>query len=107
KDRPALRPSAPVGETLREVARDALIEARTAIEAAAKSDAERVHGFRRAMKRWRALLRLLEPFVGQGARRVRGEGGGLAPAPRGARGAPSALGAPAGPRKHGRALSAA
>jgi CHAD domain-containing protein len=29
-------------------------KALTAIEAAAKSDAERVHDFRRAMKRWRA-----------------------------------------------------
>ena len=56
---------------MREVARDMLVEARTAIEAAAKSDAERVHDFRRAMKRWRALLRLLQPFVGQEARRLR------------------------------------
>ena len=31
----------------------------------AKSDAEAVHDFRRAMKRWRALLRLFEPFVGE------------------------------------------
>jgi CHAD domain-containing protein len=101
KDRPALHPSAPVGEALREVARDALIEARTAIEAAAKSDAERVHGFRRAMKRWRALLRLLEPFVGQGARRLRDEGRDLARALSGARDAQSALDALADLEKHG------
>jgi CHAD domain-containing protein len=106
KDRPALHPSAPVGEALREVARNALIEARTAIEAAAKSDAERVHGFRRAMKRWRALLRLLEPFVGQGARRLRDEGRDLARALSGARDAQSALDALADLEKHGLALSA-
>lgn len=106
KDRPALHPSAPVGEAFREVARDALIEARTAIEAATKSDAERVHGFRRAMKRWRALLRLLEPFVGQGARRLRDEGRDLARALSGARDAQSALDALADLEKHGLALSA-
>ena len=64
-DRPALRPGVAVGEALRAVARDILTEARTAIDDPAKSDAERVHDFRRAMKRWRALLRLLEPVRGR------------------------------------------
>ena len=58
-DRPAIRPGVAVGEALRAVARDILTEARTAIDDPAKSDAERVHDFRRAMKSWRALLRLL------------------------------------------------
>ena len=63
-DRPALRPSVAVGEALRGVAHDILAEARGAIEDPARSEAEAVHDFRRAMKRWRALLRLLEAFVG-------------------------------------------
>ena len=69
-ERPALRPSVAVGEALRGVARDILAEARAAIENPANSDAEAVHDFRRAMKRWRALLRLLEPFVGTEAKRL-------------------------------------
>ena len=75
-DRPALRPSVAVGEALRGVAHDILAEARAAIEDPARSEAEAVHDFRRAMKRWRALLRLLEPFLGAGR---------TAPARRGAR----------------------
>ena len=59
-ERPALRPSVAVGEALRGVARDILAEARAAIEDPAKSDADAVHDFRRAMKRWRALLRDLQ-----------------------------------------------
>lgn len=106
KDTPALHPSASVGEALREVARDMLVEARTAIEATAKSDAERVHDFRRAMKRWRALLQLLQPFVGQEARRLRDEARDLARALSGARDAQSALDALADLEKHGLALSA-
>src|SRR6516225_2910051 len=54
QEKPALRPSVAVGEALRGVARDILAEARAAIEDPAKSDADAVHDFRRAMKRWRA-----------------------------------------------------
>jgi CHAD domain-containing protein len=106
KDRPALHPNAPVGEALRKVGPRHPGEARSTIEAAAKSDAERVHDFRRAMKRWRALLRLLEPFVGQEARRLRGEARALARALSGARDAQSALDALADFEKYGLALSA-
>ena len=74
-ERPALRPSVAVGEALRGVARDILTEARAAIENPAKSDAEAVHDFRRAMKRWRALLRLIEPFIGEEAKRLLDEAG--------------------------------
>jgi CHAD domain-containing protein len=66
-DKPALRPELAVGEALRAVAHDILSDARTAIESPDNSDAVAVHEFRRQMKRWRALLRLLEPFlVGEG-----------------------------------------
>ena len=50
--------SGTIGEALRAGARDCLVEARTATSDPARSDAEAVHDFRRAMKRWRALLRL-------------------------------------------------
>ena len=63
-DKPALCPDKAVGEALREVARDVLSDARKAIESPEHSDAVAVHEFRREMKRWRALLRLLQPFLG-------------------------------------------
>ena len=105
KDTPALRSDVAVGEALRAVARDILAGARAAIAKADKSDAEAVHDFRRAMKRWRALLRLLEPFVGEDARRLRDEARDLAGALTGARNAQSALDALADLQKHGLALS--
>jgi CHAD domain-containing protein len=95
-----------VGETLRAVARDCLVEARAAIVDPAKSEAEAVHDFRRAMKRWRARLRLVEPFVGPDARRLRDEARDLARALSGARDGQSALDALADLEKHGLALSA-
>jgi CHAD domain-containing protein len=104
-DRPALQVDVAVGEALRAVARDILAEARTAIADPDKSDAEAVHDFRRAMKRWRALLRLFEPFVGDEARRLRDEARDLARALTGARDAQSALDALADLEKHGLALS--
>jgi CHAD domain-containing protein len=104
-ERPALRPSVAVGEALRGVTRDILAEARAAIENPANSDAEAVHDFRRAMKRWRALLRLLEPFVGTEAKRLRDEARDLAQALTGARNAQSALDALGDLEKHGLVLS--
>jgi CHAD domain-containing protein len=104
-DRPALQVDVAVGEALRAVARDILAEARTAIADPEKSDAEAVHDFRRAMKRWRALLRLFEPFVGDEARRLRDEARDLARALTGARNAKSALDALDDLEKHGLTLS--
>ena len=62
--KPALRPDLAVGEALRAIAHDILPDARTAIESPDNSDAVAVHDFRREMKRWRALLRPSEPFLG-------------------------------------------
>lgn len=64
-EKPALRPDVPVGEALCAVARDILLDARIAIESPDHSDAVAVHQFRRGMKHWRALLRLLDPFLGE------------------------------------------
>src|SRR5262249_22753672 len=105
-ERPALQPSVAVGEALRAVARDVLAEARAAIADPAKPDAEAVHDFRRAMKRWRALLRLIEPFTGEDGRRRRDEARDLAHTLTGARNAQSALDALADLEKHGLRLSA-
>jgi CHAD domain-containing protein len=104
-DKPALQPGLAVGETLRAVARDVLAEARSAIEDPAKSDADAVHDFRRAMKRWRSVLRLLDPFLDDDGRLLRTEARDLARALGGARDAQSALDALADLSEHGLALS--
>jgi CHAD domain-containing protein len=105
-DKPALRPGLAVGEALRAVARDILSDARTAIQDRTKSGAEAVHDFRRAMKRWRALLRLLGPFLGPEARQLRDEARDLARTLRGARDTQAALDALADLEQHGLPLSA-
>src|SRR5262244_3174336 len=91
QEKPALRPSVTVGEALRGVAGDVLADARAAIEDPAQSDAEAVHDFRRAMKRWRALLRLLDPFLAEDGEKLRDDARDLARALGGARDAQSAL----------------
>ena len=77
-DQPALRPGGAIGEALRAVARDIVAEARAAIDDPERSDAVAVHDYRKAMKRWRALLRLLEPFLGDDGHRLRIEARDLA-----------------------------
>jgi CHAD domain-containing protein len=63
---------------LRTVARGILAEARKSLEDDSRPDAVAVHEFRKAMKRWRALLRLLEPYLGEGGKRLRFEARDLA-----------------------------
>jgi CHAD domain-containing protein len=105
-DKPGLQPGLAVGDGLRAVARDILAEARAAIEDRSSTDAEAVHDFRRAMKRWRALLRLLDPFLGKDGRQLRREARDLARALGSARDAQSALDALEDLAAHGSALSA-
>jgi CHAD domain-containing protein len=104
-EKPALEPGLAVGEALRAVARDILSEARTAIEDPAHSDAVAVHDFRRAMKRWRSFLRMLDPFLEDG-RQLRNEARDLARSLGGARDGQSALDALDDLAKHGLTLSA-
>src|SRR5688572_20906569 len=59
------------GADLRALGREILAGARAAIENRKLSEAEAVHEFRKAMKRWRALLRLMEDDLGAGGRRLR------------------------------------
>src|SRR3954469_16260868 len=89
--KPALRPDVAVGEALGGAARDTLSEARAALDDKERPDAVAVHDLRKAMKRWRALLRLLEPFLGDDARRLRTEARDLARDLSGARDAQSAI----------------
>ena len=90
-EKPFLRPDLAVDEALRAIARAILADARTAIEDPARSSAQAVHDFRRQMKRWRALLRLLRPFLGAGGEQLQGEARDLARELGGARDAQSAL----------------
>ena len=69
--KPAMRGGGTAGEPLRTVARGILAEARTILEDRARAETVAVHDFRKAMKRWRALLRLLEPYLGESGRRLR------------------------------------
>ncbi len=84
-----LHPDAGVPDTLRAVAHDILAEGRAAI--ANPDGAVAVHGFRKAMKRWRAFLRLLQPYLGDEGRRMRLEAAELARGLAGARDARTAL----------------
>src|SRR2546423_8900885 len=90
-EKPALRPDAALGEALKAIARDMLSEARMVLGAQDKPDAVAVHDYRKAMKRWRSLLRLLQPFLGESCRRLRLEARDFARELSGARDAQAAI----------------
>ena len=90
-EKPAIRPDVAVGEALGAVARDILSEARAVLDDAERPDAVAVHDLRKVMKRWRALLRLVEPFLGDDARQLRAEARDQARGLSGARDAQSAI----------------
>src|SRR3954453_12314643 len=89
-EKPALHPDIAVGEALQAIARDALSEARAALDNQEKPNAVAVHDYRKAMKRWRALLRPLQPYLGDDAQRLRVEARDFARELSGARDAQSA-----------------
>jgi CHAD domain-containing protein len=62
-DKPALEPSAAIGPAVRAIGNAILTHARTAILDPERSNQDAVHEFRRAIKEWRALMRLLAPFI--------------------------------------------
>ena len=84
-DKPSIQLDTSVDEALRTVARSILADARAAIQNLERATAEAVHEFRRQMKRWRALLRLLGPFLGADGKQLRNEARDLARALGGAR----------------------
>jgi len=61
--KPALQPKAAIGPALRAIAGNILASARAAMTDPERSSADAVHAFRRSIKQWRALMRLLEPFI--------------------------------------------
>jgi CHAD domain-containing protein len=67
-DTPALQPRAAIGPAVRAIAGHILAEARAAITDPERSNQDAVHDFRRVMKQWRALMRLLSPFIVDAAR---------------------------------------
>src|SRR5450756_989564 len=87
------------GDGLPAAARSILAEARRALADSELSDAEAVHEVRKALKRWRALLRLLAHPLGEQADQMRAEARELMRALSGARDAQSALDALHGLRK--------
>jgi CHAD domain-containing protein len=70
-NKPALRPQGAVGDGLRAAAREILSTARNTIDGPVANEAAAIHDFRKAIKQWRALLRLLEPLLGTDARKLR------------------------------------
>jgi CHAD domain-containing protein len=67
-DKPALQPKAAIGPAVRAIAVHILAKARTAATDPELSSQDAVHHFRRAMKEWRALMRLLAPFIADAER---------------------------------------
>ncbi len=62
-EKPALQPKAAIGPAVRAIAVAILAEARRVLADPERPQQNAVHDFRRAMKQWRALMRLLQPFV--------------------------------------------
>src|ERR1043165_379631 len=90
-DKPALRPDAAVGDALKAVARDMLSGARAALSLRDKPDTAAVHDYRKAMKRWRSLLRLQQQWIGEDGRKLRTQARDHARELSGARDAQAAL----------------
>jgi len=87
------------GDGLAGAARSIIADARRALSDPEFTDAEAVHEVRKALKRWRALLRLLARPLGEQADQMRAEARELMRALSGARDAQSALDALADLRK--------
>ena len=83
-----LRPGQPLGPALSATAHELLDKVGLSETG---TEAEAIHDFRRAMKRWRAFLRLVEPIVGDSARTLRDDARDMARSLAGARDAQAAL----------------
>jgi len=66
--KPALQPKAAIGPAMRAIAAHTLAGARAVMTDPELSSQDAVHEFRRAMKEWRALMRLLAPFIPEAER---------------------------------------
>ncbi len=68
---PALKPGQPVGAALRDIAAAIIADAQALLADGTIDPTKTVHGIRRVFKRWRALLRMLAPFVGESGHQLR------------------------------------
>lgn len=75
---PALHPRESLGDSLRAAAGHILSEIHDLLAEDGQDKAVVVHGTRKSLKRWRAMLRLLTPFLGDDGRRLRDEARELA-----------------------------
>jgi CHAD domain-containing protein len=64
-EKPALDPAVAVNRSLTEAAWSVLEDARAPLSDGTMADANVVHDVRKALKRWRALLRLMGPLLGE------------------------------------------
>jgi CHAD domain-containing protein len=62
-EKPAIQPKAAIGPAVRAIGASILAAARATMTDPERTDADAVHDFRRAMKQWRSLMRLLESFI--------------------------------------------
>lgn len=69
--RTALSPGQPVGDALREIAAGAVAEAQAILDDPERDPTVKVHDIRRALKRWRALLRMLRPHLRESGETLR------------------------------------
>src|ERR1700733_2350227 len=67
-DKPALQPRAAIGPAVRAIAGHILFGPRSDQMHPERPSQDAVHDFRRGMKEWRALMRLLEPFIADAPR---------------------------------------
>ncbi len=66
--RSALSPGEPVGGALRDIAAGAVAQAQDILNDPERDPTAKVHDIRRALKRWRALLRMMAPHLGEAGR---------------------------------------
>lgn len=66
-----MSPGEPVGSALRDVAAGAVAEAQAILNDPARDATVKVHDIRRALKRWRALLRMLRPHLRESGEALR------------------------------------
>src|SRR5215831_10891055 len=89
--RPTRNPAPRAPDPLRDAANEILTDARRQFNDLGNDGATAVHEFRKAMKRWRAMLRLYEPMFGDEATQLRIEARDLARELAGTRDARAAL----------------
>ncbi len=68
----------PAARALAVLLRDIVASARLPLDTPGMTDAEAIHDFRKAFKRWRAVMRLISPVVGEEAEALRIEARDLA-----------------------------